>query len=88
VTRAAVGRWANWATKSWAARKRLTSWATGKKIRLGCAADWARSREGEERENKFFLPFSKELTKLEFKHKFEFKQIKTMQQHVCNSKPL
>jgi hypothetical protein len=32
--------------------------------------------------------FSKELTKIEFKHKFEFKQIKTMQQHACNSKPL
>jgi hypothetical protein len=30
ATRAAVGRWANWATESWAARKRLTSWATGK----------------------------------------------------------
>jgi hypothetical protein len=35
-----------------------------------------------------FLLLSKELTKIEFKHKFEFKQIKTMQQHVCNSKLL
>jgi hypothetical protein len=61
----------------------ITGWATAL-----TKASWARSKEGEERENKIFLPFSKELTKLEFKHKFEFKQIKTMQQHVCNSKPL
>jgi hypothetical protein len=82
-----VGRWANWATGSWATRNCLTCWATEKK-------DWAARLIGPEGgkekggKNKFFLPFSKELTKLEFKHKFEFKQIKTVQQHECNSKLL
>jgi restriction endonuclease len=54
---------------------------------LGCEGFGPKEEKVKEGK-KFFLPFSKELTKLEFKHKFEFKQIKTMQQHVCNSKLL
>jgi hypothetical protein len=58
------------------------SWAT-----VLTKASWARSKEGKRgKRNPFAI--SKEFTKLEFKHKFEFKQIKTMQQHECNSKLL
>jgi hypothetical protein len=67
-----------------------TSWAAGEK-KLGCAGGngpEAKKEKGEKRKPfSFFFP-SKELTRIEFKHKFEFKQTKTMQQHVCNSKLL
>jgi hypothetical protein len=72
----------SWAVKCWAARlKRQTG--RGNKLQ-----SWARSKiEQGEKEN-LLANFQRSSQKIEFKHKFEFKQIKTMQQHACNSKPL
>jgi hypothetical protein len=50
-------------------------------------ASWAR-RKKRKRGKRNPFAISKEFSKLEFKLKFEFKQIKTMQQHECNSKLL
>jgi hypothetical protein len=44
-------------------------------------------RKGKKENLLAFFP-SKELTRIEFKQKFEFKQTKTMQQLVWNSKLL
>jgi hypothetical protein len=54
----------------------------------GLSEDMGQKQRSKKEGKEILLLFSKELTKLEFKHKFEFKQIKTMQQHVCNSKLL
>jgi hypothetical protein len=59
-----------------------------RKTVLGCKGGFGPKEEKVKEGKNFFLPFSKELTKLEFKHKFEFKQMRTMQQHECNSKLL
>jgi hypothetical protein len=48
---------------------------------------WARRKRKGGREKKSFFIF-KRAHKIEFKHKFESKHIKTMQQHVCNNKLL
>jgi hypothetical protein len=65
---------------------RRVNWAA--RNELGCAEDLGQKRRRKKGEKKSFLLFSKDLTKLEFKHIFGFKQIKTMQQHACNSKLL
>jgi hypothetical protein len=49
---------------------------------------WAKRGEGKGGKEILFAIFKRVFTKLEFKHKFEFKQTKTVQQHVCNSKLL
>jgi hypothetical protein len=75
-----VGRW-------WAAKLKRRVGPRGNKTGLrGGFGPEAGKEKGWKRIP--FSYFSKELTKIEFKHKFEFKQIKTMQQHVCNSKLL
>jgi hypothetical protein len=48
---------------------------------MGCAETRKKSKEG-------FSYFLKNNQTNEFKHKFEFKHSKTMQQHVCNNKLL
>jgi hypothetical protein len=63
------------------------SWAA-EKGEVGRAEDLGQKQEGKKGRERKPLLFSKELTKIEFKHKFEFKHIKTMHQHVCNSKLL
>jgi hypothetical protein len=67
-------------TVCWAARRKWAE-ASGLQRRSG--------PEGREREGgkKLFFIF-KRAHKIEFKHKFESKHIKTMQQHVCNNKLL
>jgi hypothetical protein len=74
-TRGKAVEWAGWA--NWASKRRaaclIRRWAEGGLAGLGKRKP---------------LLFSRELTKFEFKHKFEFKQTKTMQQHVCNSRLL
>jgi hypothetical protein len=58
-------------------------------IKLGCAAVLGQ-KQGRKKEGKEFLLliFKGAHKKIEFKQRFEFKQTKTMQQHVCNIKPL
>jgi hypothetical protein len=80
-----VGAGPTWAAR-WAAKLKRRAGPRGKK--LGCAEDLGQKRGRKKEGKEILLLVSKELTKLEFKHKFEFKQIKTMQQHVCNSKLL
>jgi hypothetical protein len=91
-TRRREAEWLRWwvgVGPTWAARwvAKLKRRAGPRGIKLGCAEDLGQKRKRKKGEKNLLL-FSKELTKLEFKHKFEFKQIKTMQQHVCNSKLL
>jgi hypothetical protein len=58
---------------------------------LGHGADEGELGQNQRRKGKkkkTFCYFQKSSPTFEFKRKFEFKQTKTMQQHVCNSKLL
>jgi hypothetical protein len=73
---------------NWAAHERNE---LGQKQRKQCWAArrvWAKRGEGKGGKEILLLIFQRSSQKIEFKQRFEFKQTKTMQQHVCNIKPL
>jgi hypothetical protein len=54
----------------------------------GCKEDLGRNEEKGREGIEILFSIFKRAHKIEYKHKFESKQIKTMQQHVCNNKLL
>jgi hypothetical protein len=84
----------SWAASGSAVERRGVCGTLGRKSRgwlqtwlLWAQNETGQNRGGEKVKRKRFSNFKNNQTN-EFKHEFEFKHSKTMQQHVCNNKLL